>query len=389
MVGKSLVAAMMLVACLASSVRGATLDIDVPDPVLSGDTFQIAIRPSQRPLSDVTVLLRSSNEAIVNIQTLTVTLPANSTAQVIAYASALGAGNPDLKFTMGGADPAFRGDLSLGISIVKNKPLSIVITVIGWIYFVAWSISFYPQVYENFRRKSVVGLNFDFLAYNITGFLCYSAFNIGLFWVTSIQDLYFADHPDGVNPVQANDVFFAIHAVVLTLVTIVQCFIYDRGEQRVSWISRIILIGAWLFAFISFWIAFKGIISWLTYLYYFSYIKLGITLIKYVPQAFMNFRRKSTVGWSIGNVLLDFTGGALSILQMFLLAYNSDDWSSIFGDPTKFGLGLFSVVFDVLFIIQHYCLYRHNREDPASYMYSPYPLNGDSQDRSRLLTPDL
>ena len=40
-------------------------------------------------------------------------------------------------------------------------------------------------------------------------------------------------------------------------------------------------------------------------------------------QALMNFNRKSTEGWSIGNVLLDFTGGSLSLLQMFLLAYNS------------------------------------------------------------------
>ncbi len=39
----------------------------------------------------------------------------------------------------------------------------------------------------------------------------------------------------------------------------------------------------------------------------------------------MNFRRKSTVGWSIGNVLLDFTGGSLSIVQMFLLAYNNGE----------------------------------------------------------------
>ena len=32
----------------------------------------------------------------------------------------------------------------------------------------------------------------------------------------------------------------------------------------------------------------------------------------------MNFERKSTVGWSIGNVLLDFTGGVFSMLQMVL-----------------------------------------------------------------------
>jgi hypothetical protein len=75
----------------------------------------------------------------------------------------------------------------------------------------------------------------------------------------------------------------------------------------------------------------------------------------------MNYRRKSTEGWSIGNILLDFTGGVLSVLQMFLLSMNYDDWSSIFGSPTKFGLGLFSILFDILFIVQHYILYRSNR----------------------------
>ena len=39
-------------------------------------------------------------------------------------------------------------------------------------------------------------------------------------------------------------------------------------------------------------------------------------------KVYMNYKRKSTVGWSIGNVLLDFAGGALSILQMILISYN-------------------------------------------------------------------
>ena len=39
------------------------------------------------------------------------------------------------------------------VSVVHSKALDIVIAVIGWIYFVAWSISFYPQVFENWRRK--------------------------------------------------------------------------------------------------------------------------------------------------------------------------------------------------------------------------------------------
>ena len=41
-----------------------------------------------------------------------------------------------------------------------------------------------------------------------------------------------------------------------------------------------------------------------------------------------------------------------------LTLYLSADWGSIFGDPTKFGLGFFSILFDILFIVQHYCLYH-------------------------------
>ncbi|XP_060591033.1 cystinosin-like isoform X2 [Ruditapes philippinarum] len=251
-------------------------------------------------------------------------------------------------------------DVFVRIDLVNSKILITINAIIGWVYFVAWSISFYPQVYENFRRKSVIGLNFDFLLYNITGFLAYGFFNVGMFWVSIVKDEYHSNHPKGINPVQLNDVIFTLHAIFVTIITIIQCFIYERGGQKISKVSLVLVIGAWLFAGISLVVTLFHKITWLTYLYYFSYIKLGVTLIKYMPQAYMNFKRKSTDGWSIGNVLLDFTGGSLSLLQMFLLSYNSDDWGSIFGDPTKFGLGFFSILFDILFIVQHYCLYRHN-----------------------------
>lgn len=37
----------------------------------------------------------------------------------------------------------------------------------------------------------------------------------------------------------------------------------------------------------------------------------------------MNFRRRSTIGWSIGNVLLDFLGGLMDITQMILQGANT------------------------------------------------------------------
>ncbi|XP_026544294.1 cystinosin [Notechis scutatus] len=247
--------------------------------------------------------------------------------------------------------------------VIHSNAIRIVDQVIGWIYFLAWSVSFYPQVFENWRRKSVVGLSFDFIALNLTGFIAYSVFNIGLFWIIPIKEQFLHQYPNGVNPVASNDVFFSLHAVALTLFTIFQCLIYERGTQKVSRVAIAFLVAAWLFVFATLAVTVAQQITWLQFLFYFSYIKLGITLIKYFPQAYLNFRRKSTQGWSIGNVLLDFTGGAFSLMQMFLQSYNNDAWKLIFGDPTKFGLGLFSIFFDIVFMIQHYCLYRHQIYD--------------------------
>ncbi|XP_037325171.1 cystinosin [Pungitius pungitius] len=242
--------------------------------------------------------------------------------------------------------------------VVHSNVLLVISEVIGWIYFLAWSVSFYPQVWENFRRKSVVGLNFDYLALNLTGFIAYSVFNVGLFWVPYIKEEFLKNNLSGINPVSANDVFFSLHALLLCLVYICQAAVYERGGQKVSCTAKVLLVIGWTFAVVSVCVAAAKQITWLEYLYYFSYLKLAVTLIKYVPQAYMNYRKQSTEGWSIGNVLLDFTGGVLSILQMILQSHNNDEWKLVFGDPTKFGLGLFSVVFDLLFMTQHYCLYR-------------------------------
>ena len=81
-------------------------------------------------------------------------------------------------------------------------------------------------------------------------------------------------------------------------------------------------MGIFIFLAISLIISLAGVLKYLDFLYFCSYVKLFITLIKYVPQAYLNFRRKSTFGWSIGNILLDFTGGFLSIGQMFVISYN-------------------------------------------------------------------
>lgn len=72
----------------------------------------------------------------------------------------------------------------------------------------------------------------------------------------------------------------------------------------------------------TFAIAAAGVWHWLDFLYVCSYIKLIITPIKYIPQVVIQYRKKSTAGWSISAVNLDTVGGLLSMLQMILNAYN-------------------------------------------------------------------
>ncbi|KAK3920500.1 Cystinosin-like protein [Frankliniella fusca] len=317
---------------------------------------------------DVNVQLMVSYADIVVLEPSEIKIPANAPVPFTQIISVTSKSPGYVDVTANASSSSLEVDGAfLKVTSEHSSEIEIISVVVGWIYFVVWSVSFYPQIFENWRRKSVVGLNFDFLTLNLTGFTLYSLFNCGLYWIPSIQEQYFERNPRSGIPVQPNDIFFGLHAVAVTLITIFQCFLYERGGQSVSIVARSIQGAFFIFLFISMLCSVFKVILWLDFLYYCSYVKLCITLIKYIPQGYMNFRRKSTVGWSIGNILCDFTGGVLSILQMVLDAYNYHDWASIFLSPTKFGLGLISIIFDVFFMVQHYILYRNQAPLHSGY----------------------
>lgn len=128
---------------------------------------------------------------------------------------------------------------------------------------------------------------------------------------------------------QPNDVFFAVHAVAATLITVIQCFIYERGSQRVSYTATAILVLLMVSIVVVAILTAEQVsasFTWLEYLLFLSYVKLAISVMKYSPQVVLNCRRRSTEGWTIHNVLLDFTGGALSLGQLLMDCAVSGDW---------------------------------------------------------------
>jgi cystinosin len=60
--------------------------------------------------------------------------------------------------------------------------------------------------------------------------------------------------------------------------------------------------------------------------------------------------------------LLDFSGGWLSLAQLIIDSAMQRDWTGITGNPVKFGLGNITIVFDVIFLLQHYVLYRDTKK---------------------------
>lgn len=245
----------------------------------------------------------------------------------------------------------------------NSTPLEVLYQVFGWIAFFSWSFSFYPQVILNYKRKSVVGLNFDFLVLNMTKHTSYLIYNASLFFSPVIQKQYREKYgSDELIPVAANDVAFSIHAVLLTAFTLFQVTIYDRGTQKVSKICMGITSTVWAAALVCLIVAWpKG--SWLWLASVFSTIQVIMTAIKYAPQAYMNYKRKSAIGWSIGQFILDLIGGILNFAQMAVQSIDQGTWVNFYGNIGKTLLSLEVVFFDIIFIIQRYVLYAPKKEE--------------------------
>lgn len=221
----------------------------------------------------------------------------------------------------------------------------------GWIYFSAWSVSFYPQILRNNKRKSVNGLSLDYVALNFTGFLCYTIFNVFMFAC-------------GDASVKLADLLFSLHATLTTSVVIFQIVAYKETDMKVSRaviICLVSMIYVFLFSFMI--LAFtQG--SFDVLLYMLSFTKMVLTLVKYIPQVVINHQTQSTIGWSIHNNTLDFIGGIFSVAQSILDSIAKDDWTIITHNPVKIALGVISMVFDVIFFIQHYIYQKNHYSEP-------------------------
>jgi cystinosin len=218
------------------------------------------------------------------------------------------------------------------------------------------------------------------------GFASYTISTAAFLYSPVIKRQYAFRHPySPESTVRFNDLVFAAHGVLLCIITYSQFFpaIWGFNVSPRQRTSRFVL-GV-------FWGCVLGVLAtilmvrtrgsqegddlsrwaWIDTIYALGYVKIIAPIVKYCPQVHLNFRRKSTVGWSIGQILLDFIGGILSLLQLVIDSALQADWGGLTGqytqrkyvhvclficagNPVKLGLSNISMLFDVIFITQHY-----------------------------------
>lgn len=168
------------------------------------------------------------------------------------------------------------GELTVRVMADWEFSLEIFAIAVGWGYFFAWTVSFLPQIYENWRRKSVVGFSFDMLTYFMLSYVTYLIYNVSVYFDKDVQDVIMKKSHQS-SPVKLNDVVFAVFAFLCTAFQCFQCVIYDRGSQTThfsTWLvsSLCLLAGAVLAA-----LAVLKVVTFIVVLMYCGYVKMCVS----------------------------------------------------------------------------------------------------------------
>jgi len=244
------------------------------------------------------------------------------------------------------------------------------VNLLGLGYVISWGLCYYPQIRLNYTTKSTSGLSMDFVLLNVTGYIGYMIYNIMLVMSEKVRESYMQS--TGVHGIsaRATDVFFTVHGTILTAIVLGQCIYYSNDLKWYSnWTKhgRMICAGLWFALIFASFNLLNNYTSnsLLLFLQVFGNVKLIVTIVKYPPQIYYNYKRQSTAGWSITYSWLDSLGGIFSLLQMIALYIQMQDWTIFSGNFPKLGLGVLALLCNGILLFQHYALYSGKYELPT------------------------
>jgi len=248
-------------------------------------------------------------------------------------------------------------------------------SIVGWCYVVFWGVFAYPQIFLNYKLKSVEGFKLDYPFLNMSGFIFYAiAYTAGYVLYELPNENY------GLGKIEIQDLVFVYHGVFVNILFNLQAVFYKRGSNRVSTFSIVFTVVAWTaciffyFASEQFgWIAPTKTINILEVM---ADCKVLISVTKYAPLVYWNYSRKSTEGFSSIAFMFDLAGGSFSMLHALLCFWTGE--TETLNIP-KLSLSAVTVFYDLVLLYQHFILYgRRSKRSHSSLLSSDYS-EGPSQ----------
>mmetsp|Transcript_2382 Transcript_2382/g.3464 ORF Transcript_2382/g.3464 Transcript_2382/m.3464 type:complete len:308 (-) Transcript_2382:2970-3893(-) len=251
----------------------------------------------------------------------------------------------------------------------------------GWIYFGCWSLTYYPQIYKNFKRKSVAGLSIDYLAYSTLGHLYYLLYNITIMLNKAIRtEIY--EYTNAIPQIKINDVVFSIHAAFLCVLMCYQALLYG-SDLKISKICIASLCIGFLFVFALGYAAENNLyqMNWGKWTLILGKLKIVSASIKYIPQIYLIFSSKNSNGLSFGSIAFDFSGGFFSILQMLMEAIALNDFKEISNTlklkqlSPKLSLGMISIIANSILYYQYRTYFKTNEKNMDDKLNEPVTID--------------
>lgn len=175
-----------------------------------------------------------------------------------------------------------------------DRIFCIIGNICGWLSSFIWFIVLFPQIYKNYKEKSIEGISFVWAIMN------FSASFINVFFVFQ-------------NKVPAFSYISAVYMPVIEFIFLCQFYIYskeERSKKRKIAIYFLIIISIVLFA---------NIFYSRYYIDYLEWISIILWSSETLPQIFLNFKLKSTSGLSNLGQVITFLGKTSDIISNYLL----------------------------------------------------------------------
>lgn len=268
----------------------------------------------------------------------------------------------------------------------------IIYDTIGWAALFFLAIRYLPQIYTNFKRKSVTGLAYDFSLISVLYHGYYVTLNIIFFAYGSRKPNGYQDHHIMI-PFAFLDIIlmgFALMNSLLIFVQIVHYGLFGDSDRylgtryyneyitsyrnddlklikkykfrRIFFYTKLIIL---MILFVAIFILSK---KYEFKLFLFTealfLLSLIVSLYRYISQFYLNYNRQATRGWNIYGVLFELCYGLLFVGRFIYIVAINESINDI-GNTGIFDflIGIFAVFFNLIFMIQHFYLYRGQNDD--------------------------